>query len=160
MNWEAIGALAEFLGAVAVVTSLVYLGRQIHQANAQSRADARYSFLDAYGQISLAIGGNKDLASVFRRGMQGLELDEDEAIQFFVCCGQYLNMWSVLFDLHVERQLPDTQWTVIRKDIITLLSTPGCRAFWNDVGRLGAHDDFRNEVEMILASEETSYKIV
>ena len=110
MNWEAIGAVAEILGAVAVVASLVYLGRQIHQSNAQSQADARYSFLDAYGQLSLTIAANKDLASVFRRGMQGLELDEDEAIQFFVCIGQYLNTWSVLFDLHEERHLPDTQW--------------------------------------------------
>ncbi len=160
MNWEAIGAVAEILGAVAVVASLVYLGRQIHQSNAQSQADARYSFLDAYGQLSLTIAENKDLASVFRRGMQGLELDEDEAIQFFVCIGQYLNTWSVLFDLHEERHLPDTQWTVIRKDIITLLSMPGCRAFWDDVGRLGTHENFRNEVEKILASEETSYKIV
>ena len=160
MNWEAIGAVAEILGAVAVVASLVYLGRQIHQSNAQSQADARYSFLDAYGQLSLTIAANNDLASVFRRGMQGLELDEDEAIQFFVCIGQYLNTWSVLFDLHEERHLPDTQWTVIRKDIITMLSTPGCRAFWDDVGRLGVHDDFLNEVEKILASEETSYEIV
>lgn len=160
MNWEAIGGAAEVLGAAAVVASLVYLGRQIRQANAQSQVDARYSFLDAYGQISLTIGENKDLASVFRRGMQGLELDEDEAIQFFVVIGQYLNMWSVLFDLHVERHLPDTQWTVIRKDIITLLSTPGCRTFWDDVGSLGVHDEFRNEVEKILASEEISYKIV
>ena len=78
MNWEAIGAVAEILGAVAVVASLVYLGRQIHQSNAQSQADARYSFLDAYGQLSLTIAANNDLASVFRRGMQGLELDEDE----------------------------------------------------------------------------------
>lgn len=35
----------------------------------------------------------------------------------------------------------------------------GSRAFWGDVGRLGVHDNFRNEVEKILASEETSYKI-
>jgi len=160
MNWEAVGAVAEILGAVAVVASLLYLGRQIHQANAQSQAGARYSFIDAYGQLNLTVAGNKELASVFRRGMQGLDLDEDEAIQYFAFLGQFLNTRSVLFDLHIERQLPDTQWTNIRKDIITLLSSSGGRSFWEDVGKLGVHDDFRNEVEKILASEETSYKIV
>ena len=129
MNWEAIGAVAEILGAVAVVASLVYLGRQIHQSNAQSQADARYSFLDAYGQLNLTVAEDRDLASVFRRGLQGLDLDEDEAIQYFALMGQFLNTWSVLFDLRVERHLPETQWTVIRKDIIALLSTPGGRAF-------------------------------
>jgi len=138
----------------------VYLGRQIHQTNAQSQADARYSFLEAYGQMNLTVAQNKDLASLFRRGVQGLELDEDEAVQYLAFLGQFLNTWSVLFDLHVERHLPDSQWIVIKKDIITMLSTPGGRAFWDDVGKLGVHEDFENEVEKILASEETSYEIV
>jgi len=120
-------AIAEILGAIAVVASLIYLGRQIHQTNAQSQAEARYSFVDAYGQMNLTVAENKELASVFRRGMQGVELDDDEAIQFFAFMGQFLNTWTVLFDLHIEHQLPVTQWTVIRKDIITLLSTPGGR---------------------------------
>lgn len=110
--------------------------------------------------MNLTVAGDKDLASVFRRGMQGLELDEDEAIQYFAFLGQFLNTWSVLFDLHVERHLPDSQWIVIKKDIITMLSTPGGRAFWNDIGKLGVHNEFENEVENILASAETSYEIV
>ena len=153
-------SIAEILGAVAVVASLVYLGRQIHQTNAQSQADARYSFLDAYGQLNLTVANSKDLASVFRRGVEGQDLDEDEAVQYFFVMGQYLNTWSVLFDLHKERQLPNTQWTVVKKDIITLLSTSGGRAFWDEVGKLGVHDEFLDEVEKILASDETSFKLV
>ena len=110
--------------------------------------------------MNLTVAQNKDLASLFRRGVQGLELDEDEAVQYLAFLGQFLNTWSVLFDLHVERHLPDSQWIVIKKDIITMLSTPGGRAFWNDVGKLGVHKDFENAVEKILASEETSYEIV
>jgi len=110
--------------------------------------------------MNLTVAEDKNLASIFRRGMQGLELDEDEAIQYIAFLGQFLNTWSVLFDLHVEGHLPDSQWTVIRKDMITMLSTPGGREFWNDVGKLGVHYDFENAVEKILASEETSYKIV
>tara|TARA_R110002096_G_scaffold57545_3_gene145925 strand:+ start:812 stop:1288 length:477 start_codon:yes stop_codon:yes gene_type:complete len=150
---------AEILGAVAVVASLVYLGRQIHQTNAQSQAAARYSFLEAYGQMNLTVAQNKDLASVFRRGSQGLELDEDEAIQFFFLLGQFLNTWSVLFDLHAERHLPDSQWIAIRKDMIALLSTQGGQAFWRVVGRVGVHDDFEREVERLLSSDESSYEI-
>ena len=33
MNWEAIGALGEIAGALAVVASLVYLATQIRQSN-------------------------------------------------------------------------------------------------------------------------------
>ena len=110
--------------------------------------------------MNLTIAESKNLASVFRRGMQGLDLDEDEAVQFFVVVGQFLNTWSVLFDLYKENQLPVTQWIVVKKDIITMLSTPGGRAFWDDVGKLGVHDECRDEIEKILASDETSYKFM
>ena len=35
MNWDAVGAVAEMVGALAVVLSLVYLGRQIHHTGRQ-----------------------------------------------------------------------------------------------------------------------------
>lgn len=49
MNIEFVTAAADAVAAIAVVVSLVYLGRQIHISNVQSQAAARYSFLDAYG---------------------------------------------------------------------------------------------------------------
>jgi hypothetical protein len=110
--------------------------------------------------MNLTVANSKQLASVFRRGTQGEDLDEDEAVQYFVVMGQYLNTWSVLFDLHKESQLPTTQWIAVKKDIITLLSTPGGRTFWDDVGILGVDEGFCDEVEKILASDETSFKFV
>jgi hypothetical protein len=35
MNWDAIGAIAELLGAVGVIASLVYLATQIRQSREQ-----------------------------------------------------------------------------------------------------------------------------
>ena len=35
MNWDAIGAIAETLGAVGVIASLVYLAEQIRHSRAQ-----------------------------------------------------------------------------------------------------------------------------
>jgi hypothetical protein len=160
LSIQELASIAEILGAVAVVVSLVYLGRQIHQTNTQAQAGARYSFLEAYGQMNLTIANSKQLASVFRRGAQAQDLDEDEAVQYFVVMGQYLNTWSVLFDLHKESQLPNTQWVAVKKDIITLLSTPGGRTFWDDVGILGVDEGFSDEVEKILASDERSFKFV
>ncbi len=35
MNWDAIGAIAELLGAVGVIASLIYLATQIRQSHEQ-----------------------------------------------------------------------------------------------------------------------------
>ena len=40
MDWNALGALGELLGAVAVVASLLYVARQVRQSNRIARADA------------------------------------------------------------------------------------------------------------------------
>lgn len=153
-------ALSEILGAIAVVASLVYLGRQIHQANRQAQAEARYSFVEAYSQMNLTIASDKAVASIFRRGLKGETLDEDEYMQYFAVVGQFLNTWSVLFDMSREGLLPPAQWTMIQKDIITMISSPGGEKFWNDVGRHGVHSQFVAKVEEIFASGEKSYKMI
>ena len=40
MDWTAVGAMAELFGAVAVVASLLYVGRQIKQNTMAARASA------------------------------------------------------------------------------------------------------------------------
>lgn len=39
MNWDAIGAIAEVVGVIAVVLSLIYVGFQVRQNTAQLRQD-------------------------------------------------------------------------------------------------------------------------
>ena len=97
MNWDAIGATGEWAGAIAVVATLLYLGTQIRHSNRQSQAAARYSFLDAYGQITSAMAQSKDASAVYRRGLAGEALDDDEAMQFQVIIAHWLNTWSVMY---------------------------------------------------------------
>lgn len=160
MNWDALGAIGELIGAMAVVVTLLYVGRQIHQANAQSQATARYSFIEAYGHMNTTIAGSKKVASIFRRGLKGQEMDEDEDMQFFALIGQFLNSWSTLFDLHADGLLPENQWTMVRLDIITMLSAPGGKGFWEQHGQFGVHEAFRDAVNETLASDEESYEML
>ncbi len=157
MNWDALGAIGEVVGAIAVVVTLLYVARQIRQANAQTQAQARYSFIEAYGEMNTSITNSKDVASIFRRGFTGETLDPDEHYQFFALAGQFLNTWSVLFDLHEDGLLPENQWTMVRLDIITMMNEPGGRDFWEKHGRHGVHKAFRDAVDEALDSGETSY---
>lgn len=48
MNWEAVGAIAEALGAIAIFVSLVYVAIQIRQNTEQSARTAEASALAAF----------------------------------------------------------------------------------------------------------------
>jgi hypothetical protein len=51
MNWDAVGALAELVGALGVVASLAYLAIQIRQSTAQSRLNTNAIEASAFQQL-------------------------------------------------------------------------------------------------------------
>ncbi|MEP4484998.1 MAG: hypothetical protein ABJ013_05175 [Halioglobus sp.] len=160
MNWEIVASTGEWAGAIAVVASLLYLTRQIHISNLQSQAAARYSYLDAYGMANATIATSKESASVFERGLEGGELVEGERLQFIVMLGQLLNTWGVMYDLHQEGQLPESQWFVVRTDIKASFSTEGGKRFWEKIGRLNVSPEFAKWVEELLKNTEPTYSML
>jgi hypothetical protein len=48
MNWESIGAIAEVIGVVAILVSIVYLATQIRQSNEIARAEAEREVLQSW----------------------------------------------------------------------------------------------------------------
>jgi hypothetical protein len=160
VNWDIVGATGEWAGAIAVVASLLYLARQIQQATRQARAAARYSFVDAYGETNAAIFQSTDTASIYRRGLAGELTEPDEQMQFTLMLANFINTWNVLYDLHEEDQLPDTQWELVCKDIHALYSTPGGRRFWEETGRHAMNQRFVEAVEHILGGESEAYTFV
>ncbi len=156
MDWDAIGATGEWAGALAVVASLIYLASQVKLSNRQTQSAARYSFLDAYGQLHASLIESKNAASVYRRGLAGEELDADEELQFLFILGQWLNTWRVMYELHSEGQLPDDQWFIVRADLHATLSTAGGREYWARLGTTGTQPEFVEMVEQLLTSKDTA----
>jgi hypothetical protein len=160
MNLETITAAADAVAAIAVVASLIYLGRQVHLANLQSRAAARYSFLDAYGIANGTIANSTEASSVLHRGLTEGELSDGEAMQFYVLIGQFLNTWGVMYDLHREKQLPESQWTVVRTDIQAIFGVGGGAVFWREVGQKNVSQDFASYVNDLLSRGDTPYEFI
>ena len=52
MNWEAIGAVGEILGAIGVIVTLGYLAVQIRQNTASNRQAAARSTVDAINRLN------------------------------------------------------------------------------------------------------------
>jgi hypothetical protein len=160
MDLEIVTAAADAVAAIAVVASLVYLGRQIHIANLQSKAAARYSFLDAYGVANATIAASTEASTVLHKGLAEEELTEGEAVQFTVLIGQFLNTWCVMFDLHREGQLPKSQWMVVKTDIHALFSAGGGLEFWRRIGEKNVSSDFAAFVNALIAEESRPYEFL
>jgi len=153
-----LGNIGEFLGSILVFVTLIYLAIQSRSINKQSQAEARYAFVDAMADINVGIGSSKQVASVWRRGLESIEkLDEDERMQFFMFVGQYANSWAVMYQLHQDRMLPDAQWQIIRNDIISILSSGGGKTFWETGGDAAFDPSFVQWVNEELDTGDRPY---
>ena len=83
MNWEAIGAVGEILGAAAVVATLAYLARQMRQASAATRGVAMDSWLADYNAMVLEILRDPEVSQIIRQGLTDFEqLSKNDQMRF------------------------------------------------------------------------------
>ena len=82
VNWEAIGIFAEVIGAIAIVVSLLYVGIQIKQSAASTRAQAINQVNSQYGSLMSQKALNGELATIYRIATEGGELDPDQATRY------------------------------------------------------------------------------
>jgi hypothetical protein len=129
MNWDAIGAVGESLGAVVVFVTLIYLAAQVRMSNKLAEANHQDVHMDRIRAFNLALSQNGDMARIWRIGRASGDLDEDEASQF-----EAMAIYSIL----VQRdgwsrkhllEMPDAE---LYLDILvdSLSRSPGLRQVW------------------------------
>jgi len=158
MNLNNIYLVSQIVAAVLVAPTLLYLALQVRQNTAQLKATARYQFVEATGQMNAGMAHVKQAASVFRRGIENYEsLDADERCQFLFFIGQHMQIHSVMFELHQDGHLTESQWHNVRKDILTIVRSDGGRRVWEDFAKKGLDPKYVAFVERLIASGEDTY---
>ena len=89
MTWEAVVAIVEVVGLLAVVVSLIYVavqGRQNSELIRQNTFVARSSMVHEtsvfYSRFFELIAESSELAGIYHRGQNSEELDSDEVTRF------------------------------------------------------------------------------
>ena len=121
MNWEAIGAIGEGLGAIGVIVTLVYLVGQVRTSNRLLRADSERSSTESMNQTALKLAENRDLQELFSQGLIAPdELDRTDKGRF---------TW--LFSCLIGTQ--HTVWTHFELGLVTLAEVGDMRAAYGDI---------------------------
>ena len=152
MTLEQLGNLGEFIGAVAVVVSLLYLATQIRQNSRLLRSAASQAATYSAAQISLPIATDPRVAKLSRDAMRSYEaLEEVEKTQadalFLVGFAGYEALYYQFRDGTIEPGL----WEGRRTLMLGLLRTPGCAAWWESWKQVFG-PEFREYVEGQLSS--------
>jgi len=72
MNWEAIAAVAELLGALGVIGSLAYLATQVRSSVNRSRQSAIQSVVKPMNIVWTQMAADRSHADIWVRGSNGM----------------------------------------------------------------------------------------
>ena len=161
MNWEAIGALGEIVGALAVVLTLAYLAIQVRHAKEAAADTNRLERSKGVRDMMLASAADSGFRENLTKGLQlsdyyneiasNLNMSSDEAASFD---------WAMLywFWLHWGQYASTTKESDVeelRNVISGFYRNPGVRVCWEKSpwARPVLEKDFVNFVDEILAQD-------
>lgn len=132
MNWDAIAAIAELLGALGVIVSLAYLGSQVRSGSSQSRQAAIRSIVNQMNKIWTQMATERNHADIWVRGSKGLSnlKDETERVQFSALMLSMFRPYEEIFHYRRDGLVDDWTWESISPQCHALMGTPGFRHWW------------------------------
>jgi hypothetical protein len=146
MNWDAIGAISELIGAAAVVATLAYLAVQIKQQNSANSASVHNNLLEGFTDAEILLAGSLELTTLFNTGLwEPDKLSDNEASQFSWIFRLFINQYIKAFRLYQEGVITRKEWENYAKTGAYLVDTPGGKLMVE--GHIGTFSDF---MQMIL----------
>jgi hypothetical protein len=129
LNWEAVGAVGEFLGAVAVVGSLVYLAMQVRQARQMFTASAQQQLGDAFQQLLRDIWSNPEVHRVWQIATTTPdELSDSERERFGMLL---ISMFTEFSNVLQLSQIDPSILEGFSPSIDRMLRFPAVRSWWH-----------------------------
>ena len=150
MNWDAISAISQMVGSIAVVCSVLYLAIQVHRSTRIAQLAAQDTAATALREVTRPFAENAELARLWRVGLEDLQaLSAEDQTRFFHSTYQFLKAFETIHFHHVYGLLEEQTWQGWCGLLRHYVASPGIEHYW----RL-RHDLFSKRFQEFIASLE------
>lgn len=147
MNWDAIGAIAEGIGGLGVILTLVYLSLQIRGSNRVAKAQSRQYLSEFAMGISRFRAEHADR---YARLDSGEALSPGDRLFIYWSHMQMMTYGEAYFELFQLGLMPDSHWTGYSNWIDDYVKGRDFDAFWlSDSSSFS--EDYRQWIDQKLA---------
>ena len=147
MDWEAVGAVGEILGAVAVVATLGYVAVQIRQNTAMLNSTARQSLVDNDRHSIAAVLEHPDL---FEKLGKAEELSAQDQIRYSAIWILDLRNREFEFFQYKAGILDEAAWRSYQETLHYSFGTERDRRWWEKMGRESFDAEFVTMVDEFI----------
>ncbi len=153
MNWEAVGAIGEIVGALAVFLTLAYLAVQIRQNTNAVRATALDSSVNSVLVVREKLFEDPELMGLYLKGLENPEgLNEIDKARFMLLMQNILwALWNAYSQAEIA-ELSSDFWESQKSVVRRVFSSQGGEWFLNNYG----HEfpaSFLSEVSQCLSGK-------
>lgn len=134
MNWDAIGAISTLIGSVAVIATLIYLARQVQEANRLGSSTMVSEVTKSFAEFNDMIISNAQVAELFAKlKANECQLSDGEAVQVRHLVFRYMDIYVQAQDAY-DRDYLSRDLFKGMKDTLkwTLATYPGLEADFRD----------------------------
>lgn len=155
MTLEEFNFIAEIIASVAVIASLVYVGRQINQNTEATHAAAAQANVNAVNEYVGLINASDKLADILHQGANGLSaLKGGDLIRFMAFNDQAFIAFQSYYKQWKDGTLDEELWITHRQAALDLLTQVGQQEWWA-VRRHWFYPEFRDYLDNLAVIEES-----
>jgi len=114
VNWDALGAIGEIVGAIAVFVTLIYLATQIKQSNDLSRFNASKEIMNQFNDLNRMVVADSELRQLLMKN-GSLSADEREHVYNFAM--MFCNVWLSIQTAYDSGQIDENFYAAGAKDV-------------------------------------------
>jgi hypothetical protein len=112
MDWQAVIGASEVLGAVGVIVSLVYVGKQLHMSNLAAEVASTDQITNRFLQWMLDVARDDTVARYFRDGVAALQKSSpSEVMRLFGSIQVLLKIIEEMHQLRIKGFINDDVWS-------------------------------------------------
>lgn len=133
MNWDAVVAIAEVVGAVTVIASLGYVALQVKQNTRATRYQTTQNMITANSDANFLISADGELAEILHKGCYKPEsLTGTERLRFNTWFFAYYNHFDFAYHQYIAGQLDEVMWQKMAFEMpLYVSSLPGVTEWWS-----------------------------
>jgi hypothetical protein len=154
MSPDLLSMLAQVVGTVGVIISLVFVGLQIRQNTGALQRNEHNSTMSQWTVIRMAIVENRDIAELMTGGLQGdLELDAADRLRMEHMLAEHAWASFHIWDRTRRGVFPKGTFEATAGPYLaTVLRTPRGGAWWNRAKHAGFIPAYVLDVDAVLSS--------
>jgi hypothetical protein len=149
MSLSDLASIGNVIAAVAVVASVVYLSRQVRQANLLAQSNARQRMVEQTHEELYCLMNSPDLRESLRRDAK-LSGEAQSKLHFFLVAAMRQREWE--WFQYKDGVIDRAAYCAYHEVIALHLGGRRTRKWWATVGRIGFNPQFVMEVDALLSN--------